>query len=87
LETTEITRHYLKRMFGDAVEMSYHDVADVRTAEALPALVAKAEEEGAYYPVVFVDGELMISGSAEFYHVLSAVQEVLQPRNASTPAV
>jgi len=73
-------------MFGDAVEIAYHDVADPRTAEALPDLAAKAEEDGGYYPVVFVDGELTISGSAEFYYVLSAVQEVLQPRGAPAPA-
>ena len=28
---------------------------------------------GHHYPLVFVDGKLMITGSAEFYHVLRAV--------------
>ncbi len=86
METTEITGHYLERMYGDRVQVAYYDIADPQTKESLPELVAKAEQDGSYYPVVLVDGELMISGSAEFYHVLSAVQQVLQPGAATEPA-
>lgn len=79
METTETTRFYLGRMYGDSVRVDYYDVADPEEQRASQHLLDKVDDQGTYYPMVFVDGELMLSGSAEFYHVLRAVQEVIQP--------
>lgn len=79
METTETTRFYLGRMYGERVRVDYYDVANPEEQQAAQHLLDTVDDPGAYYPLVFVDGKLMITGSAEFYHVLRAVQEVVQP--------
>ena len=66
-------------MYGGAVNVPYCDMADPKNKEAAQELLARVELEEPRYPLVFIDGTLMIAGSAHFHQVLRAVQEVLGP--------
>ena len=44
------------------------------------ALLAQVPERSYYYPLVFVNGELKLVGTAEYYEVLHLVREMLQPQ-------
>lgn len=45
--------------------------------EQARALLERVSGEYAFYPMVFIDGELIMAGSAEYYEVLYAVREAL----------
>jgi len=43
-------------------------------------LIDSAGDRAFYFPLVFVNGDLRITGSAEYYEVLYAVRQVLGDR-------
>lgn len=43
------------------------------------ALLSRVPSKFLWYPLVFVDGELRVVGSAEHYDVLQAVKDPLPP--------
>ncbi len=53
-------------------------MANPAEAERSKALLDQVSERYFFYPLVFVNGELKIVGSAEYYEVLHGVREVLQ---------
>ena len=73
---------YLNRFFGDQVTVEYFDMADPQHREDKQKLLAKVPENRLYYPLVFVDGEPAIAGSAEYYEVLYAVRAALDDDGA-----
>lgn len=44
------------------------------------ALIAQVSERYFFYPLVFVNSELKLVGTAEYYEVLHVVRELLQPQ-------
>jgi len=44
------------------------------------ALLAQVPERYFFYPLVFVNSELKLVGTAEYYEVLHLVREMLQPQ-------
>lgn len=65
-------------MYGDKVRVEYYDMAIPEQYEQHKALLEKIEERYLLYPLVFVDGEPKLAGSAEYYEVLYVVREALQ---------
>jgi disulfide oxidoreductase YuzD len=49
-------------------------------AERHKDLLAQVQDRYFFYPLVFVNGELKLVGSAEYYEVLHVVRELLQPQ-------
>lgn len=79
-ETTEFTRAYLEHLYGDRVRVEYLAAARPAHQERAKALLARVSGGYTFYPLVFIDGELEMAGSAEYYEVLYAVREALSER-------
>jgi len=47
------------------------------------ALIESAGNRAFYFPLVFIDGELRIAGSAEYYEILYAVRQVMGDKVAA----
>lgn len=77
METSEITRNYLKRFYGDQVSLEYYDMAKPEEEQKVRDLLDKVPKGYLFYPLVFVNGELRIVGSAEYYEILGAVRDLL----------
>ena len=78
-----MTEMYLKLRFGEAVQVSYFDLAEPQNQERFGDLLALVRERDLTYPLVTVNGVVRLVGSAHYYHVLplveEALSEVLQP--------
>ncbi len=77
---------YLRHFFGDRVTVRHLEMTNpAQRAEAEP-LLAQVPQGYMFYPLVYIDGNLELVGSAEYYEVLYAVQQVLQPDAATDGA-
>ncbi|OGO06959.1 MAG: hypothetical protein A2Y73_09265 [Chloroflexi bacterium RBG_13_56_8] len=72
-----MTQAYFKRFFGDQVKIEYYDMAVPAQYAEKKVLVESVESRHRVYPMVFIDGEFKLAGSAEFYDIVSLVQEAL----------
>lgn len=79
METTEFTRSYLARFYGSKVKVQFFDMANSTDYEQHKALLAKVDGRHMFYPLVFINEELKIVGSAEYYDVLYALREMASP--------
>ena len=73
---------YLKLRYGDAVEVSYFDLSDPNNQERFEELMVLVDERDLGYPVVAVNGEIRLVGSAHYYHILPMVEEAMAARPA-----
>jgi disulfide oxidoreductase YuzD len=67
----------MKRFYGDKVRIEYFDMAAPEQLASQKELLAKVPHDHLYYPLVFVNGELQIAGSAEYYEVLHVVRRAM----------
>jgi disulfide oxidoreductase YuzD len=65
-------------MLGDGVSVTYANVADPSALESYQALLAQVPDARRIYPLVFVNEQLALMGSADFYDVAYHVQRVLE---------
>jgi disulfide oxidoreductase YuzD len=84
VETTRITEYYLQMRYGQAVQVSYVDMADAANQAQFSDVLAIVQDQSIPYPLVAINGELRIAGSAHFYRVLPMVEELLQPQAEKT---
>lgn len=63
---------------GDAVSVTYVDAADPATLERYAGLLAQVPETRRLYPLVFVNDQLAVIGSADFYDIAYHVQRVAE---------
>lgn len=63
---------------GDAVSVSYVDAAEPSALEPYAGLLAQVPEARRLYPLVFVNDQLAVIGSADFYDIAYHVQRVAQ---------
>jgi hypothetical protein len=59
------------------VQLAYADLADEEVQARFPELFKMAEDRNLPYPLVIVDGQLRLTGSAHYYHVLPLVEMAL----------
>ena len=57
--------------------MEYVDLADVGAQRQYPDFVTMAQEQNLPYPLVAVNGQLSLTGSAHYYHILPLVEKAL----------
>jgi len=62
---------------GQAVQVEYRDLADPQVQAGLPDLFARAEAERLPYPLIVINGQLTMAGSAQYYDVLPLLEQVL----------
>jgi len=77
-----MTRAYLQRYYEGRVEVEYFDMAESDQYEQRKALLEKVPAGDVYYPLVFIDGERKLSGSADPYQIVYALQSVMQVEQA-----
>jgi len=69
--------------YGDAVQVEYVDLADPGSREEYSGVARLAEERDLLYPLVAVNGNLRVAGSAHYYRVLPLVEEALEVEPAA----
>jgi hypothetical protein len=57
--------------------MEYFDLADVDSQQQFANHFEVAQERNLPYPLVVVNGELSLTGSAHYYHILPLVEKTL----------
>jgi hypothetical protein len=61
----------------EAVQVEYVDLADEDAQARFPEMFALAEERNLPYPLVAINGQLRLTGSAHYYQVLPLVEYAL----------
>jgi len=64
--------------------MEYVDLADADAQRQYSDLFELAQEQNLTYPLVVVNGQLSLAGSAHYYHILPLVEQVMAAEE--TPA-
>jgi disulfide oxidoreductase YuzD len=59
------------------VEVEYVDLADLENQAQFSDLVSMVKEQELPYPLVAVNGQLRLAGSAHYYRVLPLIEEAL----------
>ena len=62
-------------MYGDAVQVEYLDVSAPEVQTEYADLISQAEEHHLPYPLVSVNGQVRLAGGAEYYQIMSLVEE------------
>jgi len=83
LETSRVTEYYLQKQYGPAVQVEYVDISDPAAQARFPEQAALAEEQGLAFPLVLINGELALVGSAHLFQVLPLVQSLLEGSQAA----
>lgn len=65
---------------GSAVQVEYIDLAEPETQAQFADLLDNIQEQNLPYPLVAINGELRLAGSAHFHRVLPLVEEILVPK-------
>jgi disulfide oxidoreductase YuzD len=68
---------------GPAVQLEYVDLADEEDQTRFPELFAMAEDRNLPYPLVAIDGQLRLTGSAHYFQVLPLVEQALDEENVT----
>ena len=63
--------------------MEYRDLADPQVQAGLPDLYARAEAERLPYPLIVINDELEMAGSAQYYDVLPLLEQALMNRDSA----
>jgi len=64
------------------VQVEYVDLTDPVHQAQFSELLALAAEQDLPYPLVAINGQLRVAGSAHYYRVLPYVEEILQAEEA-----
>jgi hypothetical protein len=62
------------------------DLADTDAQAQFSELLAVIEERGLPYPLVALNGQLKLAGTAQYYQILPLVEELLKPREETLDA-
>jgi hypothetical protein len=63
--------------------VDYIDLGRAEAREDFPELLALIAEQNLPYPLVAVNGQLRLAGSADYYRVIALIEEALQEEPAS----
>lgn len=83
-ETSHITAYYLQMQHGEAVEVEYIDLADADAQARFPTVLATIEERHLPYPLVAVNDQLRLAGSAAYHQVLPLVEQAMDTQGVKT---
>jgi disulfide oxidoreductase YuzD len=78
-----MTEFYLRLRHGSAVGVQYIDLAEPEAQEQFPEVLAVIEEQNLPYPLVAINGQLRLAGTAHYYRVVALVEEMLETEHAS----
>ena len=78
METTRITQFYVQQRYGPSVQVDYIDLGKAEAGEEFQELLALIADQNLPYPLVAINGQLRLAGSADYYRVIALVEEALQ---------
>jgi disulfide oxidoreductase YuzD len=73
----------LQRQHGESVRLDYVDLADSAARAEYQEVLATIEERDLPYPLVAINGQLRLAGTAHYYQVAPLVDELLEAVNVS----
>ena len=68
-----ITGQFLANVYGEEVQIDYHDVSLQETATRFPEATKEAEAERLAYPLILLNGKLAASGGCDPYQIMFLV--------------
>jgi len=68
----------MDRFFEGQANLRHYDMVKPEEAEQVRDLLEQVPQGYLYYPLVFINGELRIIGSAQYYEILGEVRDLLQ---------
>ncbi len=74
-QLAQASRVYLQETLGEPVDVTYVDASDPQVMETYFDAIRDARREGLRFPLVFVDGKLVLHGSAEPYAIARAIRK------------
>jgi disulfide oxidoreductase YuzD len=78
-----MTSTYLASQYGGAVQAEYHDMAEPGNQAAHPEVLEAAAEHDLPFPLVAVNGELRVAGSADLWRILPLVESAFAQNQAA----
>jgi hypothetical protein len=69
--------------FGEVVRVDYVDLAQAEAQEQFGDLVLFAEERDLAYPLIAIDGQLRLAGSAHYFRILPLVEAALSQKRVA----
>ena len=69
--------------YGEAVQVEYIDMSEPKNQEKFSDLLTVVEDRDLPYPLLAINGQLRVAGSAHYYRVLPYVEEVLDPEGVA----
>ncbi len=66
--------NHLRRRYGDAVKLEYHDLAVDSEREKFPEVVKVIETSNVPVPVVAIDGVLRMAGLVDFWSIVDLIE-------------
>jgi disulfide oxidoreductase YuzD len=64
--------------YGSAVEVEYVDMGEPEAQSMYSELLAVIEDRDLPYPLVAIDGQLRLAGTAHFFRILPLVEEAFE---------
>ena len=68
----------MQQRYGPSVQVDYVDLGRVEAQVEFQELLALIADQNLPYPLVAVNGQLRLAGSADYYRVIALVEEALQ---------
>ncbi len=68
---------YILSVYGDRVEIAYHDAAHPGVQHQFADIVAEAEKQNWPYPLVLIDGTPVMAGHVDAYGLMQMLDETL----------
>jgi len=71
--------------FGEAVRVEYVELADAEAQERFGDLLLFAEERDLAFPLIAINGQLRLAGSAHYFRILPLVEAALAAEPVAAP--
>ena len=82
-QLAQAARVYLQETFGEAVNVTYLDAADPDVEVRYLDLLREARRAGLRFPLVLINGDVVLHGSAEPYAIARHLRARMETDNAS----
>lgn len=70
---------YLHRFYGDRVKVEYYDMANPEYFEQHKDLLDQVPPDRFFYPFTFINGKLELVGTCDYYPILYALRDIVEP--------
>ena len=79
-----MVRRYMDHIFGDQVNMTYHDAAQATVQTQFREVLDQAQERYWPHPLVLVDDQIVMAGDVDAYRLVSWVEKAIKEPELSS---